>query len=149
MSAIVKTQTPFLNRSLLLEALRDSGTQFSERNELILIPQLDAYGRQCYFQKLSNGKYQLSHDSHARSIQSFLKQIGEHYDNALQRLLQRQEEEERQRIEEEKRRIEEERKQYVEHQKQTIIERAKQQGYSVREKMKGNKIQLQLVRQTY
>ena len=39
--------------------------------------------------------------------------------------------------------------QSVEQQKQAVIQRAKEQGYNIKEIRKGNKIQLQLVRTSY
>jgi hypothetical protein len=58
-------------------------------------------------------------------------------------------EEERKKVEEEKRRLERERKEYVAKQKAAIIEKAKEQGYSIQEKTVANKIKLVLVRNTY
>jgi hypothetical protein len=58
-------------------------------------------------------------------------------------------EEERKQAEAEKLRLEQERKEYVIKQKAAIIERAKEQGYDIRETTVGNNIKLVLVQTTY
>jgi hypothetical protein len=56
---------------------------------------------------------------------------------------------ERKRLEEERLRLERERQEYVEKQRSTIIAKAKEKGYSVREERVKDKIKLVLVRNTY
>jgi hypothetical protein len=58
-------------------------------------------------------------------------------------------EEKRKKAEEEKLRLEQERKEYVAKQRMAIIEKAKEQGYDVQEKVVNNKIKLVLVQTTY
>jgi hypothetical protein len=158
MSAVVKTRTPFLNKNLLLEVLDEMGIEYQVQGEKIITERKDYYGKQCFI--LNNGQYFFQHDSSAnnlarypqypwdhnfkegKTVHEFLSNVEVRYKLAETRLLKHLAEEERKRIEEEKR-------QFVEQQKQKIIEKSKQQGYSVKEKTKGKKVQLVLVRQTY
>lgn len=58
-------------------------------------------------------------------------------------------EDELKKAEELKKQSEVERKKYIESQKQAIYEKAKSKGYAIKEKQKGNKIQLVLVKTNY
>lgn len=159
MSAVIRSITPFLEKELLLQALSDLEIEHRlthvsghERIEVLTSGQ--------YF-VFEDGRYKLVYDtdyafmSYAqrgrnqkswRDAASFLKsvevQYNELYDRRLAELIRLQEEAERIRIEEERR-------QYVQQQKEAILQKAKEQGYEVKEKMIGTKIQLVLVKHTY
>jgi len=149
MSAVVKTVTPFTQRDLLLEALNELSIEYHEKGNAIMTEREDYYGAQCFIYE--QGAYRFQHDSSPwrqlnfkewKTVSAFLSAVEKSYHQAYERLQQRLAEEER-------RRLEEERKRFVEQQKQTVIQRAKKQGYNIKEIRKGHKIQLQLVRTTY
>ncbi len=149
MSAVVKTVTPFTQRDLLLEALDELGVVYHEKGNAIMTERVDDYGAQRFIYE--QGAYRFQHDSSPwrklnfkewKTVSAFLGAVEKAYHQAYERLQQRLAEEER-------RLLEEERKRFVEQQKQVVIQRAKKQGYNIKEIRKGNKIQLQLVRTTY
>ena len=149
MSAVVKTVTPFTQRDLLLEALDELGVVYQEKGNAIMTERVDDYGAQRFIYE--QGAYRFQHDSSPwrklnfnkwKTVSAFLGAVEKVYHQAYERLQQRMAAEER-------RRLEEERKRFVEQQKQAVIQRAKEQGYNIKEIRKGNKIQLQLVRTTY
>ena len=170
MSAVIKTLTPFTSEELLLEALADVGaepilisnhsvlSQVTHRGQIsvgdILTNRQDYNGVQ-YFRKVGRS-YQISHDAeehrgsiHGRThdrnyrrIAEFLGQVESAYNSARERLLERLAEEERQKMEQE-------RVARVEATRQQVLERAKAQGYSVREHREAGKIQLVLTRTVY
>lgn len=170
MSAVVKTITPFIIKEILLQALDCLGVEYTLEGNNIVTERVDFYGNQKFV--LINGRYQFQHDSSAnrinypwrklnfkdfKTVSSFLKAVEKEYNRIyaeklaeLERIRQEQlAEQERIRLEEEMKRIEQERIAYVEKQKQTIIQKAKEQGYSVQEKKVNNKIKLILRRNTY
>lgn len=159
MSAVIKSITPFLEKELLLQALTQLqldhhlSTQYGQEKIDILA------GRQHFI--FEGGRYKLVYEddisftSYAqrgrnqkswRDAAAFLKEVelayNERYDLRLAELIRQQEEAERLRIEEERR-------QYVQQQKESILQKAQEQGYEVKEKMVGTKIQLVLVKHTY
>ena len=81
-----------------------------------------------------------------KSVSEFLKTVENEYQSLYQKKLK---ELELKRLEEEKRRLEQERIAFIEKQKSTIIARAKEKGYSVKEENVKGKIKLVLVRNTY
>lgn len=171
MSCVVKTQTPFISKEILLEALEKCGYEYNIKSGKIHIPALHMY-RNTYFQFIG-GKYVLSHEDFNFYIDSFLKQLEASYNNIYemkhkrlkeiekekaailerkrlekQRLKEEAQILERERIErEELERLEKERLAYVESQKKAIMEKAKAKGYRVVELKKEDKIQLTLVRE--
>lgn len=164
MSAVVKTITPFINKEMLLQALDCVNCKFTVSGNIIVTERTDYRGNQKFI--LSNGKYIFQHDSDLffwkafnknNSVSNFLEAVEKEYNRIyaeklaeLERIHQKQlAEKERIRLEEEMKRIEQERIAYVEKQKQTIIQKAKEQGYSVQEKKVNNKIKLILHRNTY
>ncbi len=164
MSAVVKTITPFINKEMLLQALDCLNFKYTVSENTIITERTDYRGNQKFI--FANGKYVFQHDSDQflwrafnknNSVSSFLEAIEKEYNRIyaekleeLERIRQEQlAEQERIRLEEEIKRIEQERIAYVEKQKQTIIQKAKEQGYSVQEKKVNNKIKLILHRNTY
>jgi hypothetical protein len=169
-SAVIKTLTPFTSEELLLEALADVGaepilisnhsvlSQVTHRGRIsvgdILTNRQDYNGVQ-YFRNIG-GSYQISHDAEEfrgsingrahnrnyRRIAEFLGDVEIAYSSARERLLGRLAEEERQKMEQE-------RVARVEATRQQVLERAKAQGYSVREHREAGKIQLVLTRTVY
>lgn len=167
MSAVIKTATPFINKDILLQALKNIGCNFKLQGNEILTDRNDYYGIQMF--SLNNGRYVFLHDSSAengspymnltrdypwgniknqqyKSVSEFLKSVENEYQSLYQKKL---EEAERLRLEEEIKRLEQERLAFIEKQKSTIIERAKEQGYSIKEENVKGKIKLVLVRNTY
>lgn len=159
MSAVVKTITPFINKELLLQALDAIGCKYTLQGNEIITERVDHYGHQKFV--LINGRYQFQHDSSAnreqypwrnlnfkehKTVSSFLEAVEEKYNFFYKKKM---EELEKQRQEEERIRLENERKAFVEKQKQTIIAKAKEKGYSVKEENVKGKIKLILVRNTY
>lgn len=159
MSAVIKTVTAFLERELLLQALSNANidvqvttVRLQERIQILSHGQYFTY---------EDGRYKLVYDTDFpflnfsqrarnqnawRNAADFLKTVELHYNRLfdarlaeLQRLQQ----------EAELQRMEEERRQYVQRQRDAIIQKAKEQGYEVKEKVIGAKIQLVLVKHTY
>lgn len=159
MSAVVKTITPFINQELLLQALDAVGCKYTIQGNEIITERVDYYGNQKFV--FINGRYQFQHDSSAnrqfypwrninvkelRTVSSFLEAVEAQYHYFYEKKM---EELEKQRREEERIRLENERKAFVEKQKQTIIAKAKEKGYTVKEEKVKGKVKLVLVRNTY
>lgn len=167
MSAVVKTHTPFVSRELLLEALDALGVSYTVRNDQIVTDRKDYYGHQIFVYSSESGKYVFQHDSSAdvgsrwnpypwgasfrqwKTVSSFLEAVDAEYNSAYIRLEESIEEEKR--IENERRLAEEEERKrlFIQKQKQTILEKAKEKGYSVKETKQGNTVRLVLVRTQY
>jgi hypothetical protein len=155
MSAIVKTITPFIDKQLLLLAMEGLGLRYSLQGEDIVTERVDYYGAQKFV--WSQGQYLFQHDSSAtqqvyhwrnlnvkeyKTVGSFLeaveKQYVLHYNRQLEEAEQARQDE-----------LERQRKAFVQQQKETIVAKAKEQGYEVREKIVGQKIQLVMVKHNY
>ncbi|GHU75080.1 hypothetical protein FACS189461_0630 [Spirochaetia bacterium] len=168
MSSVVKTITPFLNKELLLQALDEVGCKYSAHGDTIITERVDLRGNQKFIWK--NGRFFFEHEDDAwnykwrdlnprgyQPVSSFLKAVEKSYNSIYKRKLEEIErrrllatvEAERKKIEDERIQFENERKAYVEKQKAAIIEKAKEQGYDVREEKVQEKIKLVLVRTTY
>jgi hypothetical protein len=166
MSSVVKTITPFINRELLLQALDEVGCKYTIKGDSIVTERVDLRGNQEFIWK--NRRFLFQHDSYNylwrdrnlksyQPVSSFLKAVEKSYNVIYKRKLAEIErrrlasevEAERKRLEEERARLENERKDFVEKQKAEIIEKAKKEGYSVREEKVQEKIKLVLVRTTY
>jgi|LSQX01.1.fsa_nt_gb hypothetical protein len=167
MSAVVKTLTPFVSRELLLEALDALGVLYTCKQDQIVTDRKDYYGHQIFSYSHSSGKYVFQHDSSANvnsrwtpypwganfkewtTVSSFLGSVESEYRKAYIRLEERVEEEKRLELARRLAEEEEKKRQFVEKQKQTILEKAKEKGYSVKETKQGNKTHLVLVRTIY
>jgi len=167
MSAVVKTLTPFVSRELLLEALDALGVSYTCEQNQIVTDRKDYYGYQIFSYSHGSGKYIFQHDSSAdvgsrwtpypwganfkewTTISSFLGAVESEYKNAYTRLVERAEEEKRLEIARRLAEEEEKKRQFIERQKQAILEKAKENGYSVKETKQGEKIHLVLVRTVY
>ena len=164
MSSVVKTVTPFINREILLKALAAVGCKYTVQGDIILTDRYDYNGVQKF--QFGKGRYMYVHDSDHwgnidtskyKTVSSFLQAVGAEYNAIYRKRLEELEykrlaaiaEEERKKAEEEKLRLERERKEYVEKQRSTIVAKAKEQGYDVRETTVNNNIKLVLVRTTY
>jgi len=166
MSAIVKTITPFINKEMLLQALECVGCAYKlPDNQTISLgnnyrSQKFVWNKGRYFLQHA-GNYQLvewgTYTKKYKPVSSFLQSVEKEYNRIyseklaeLERIrLEEIAEQERIRLEEEMKRIEQERLAYIEKQKQTIIQKAREQGYSVQEKKVKNKVKLILRRNTY
>lgn len=147
MSAVIKTATPFIDIECLCEALTSVGCGFRIEGNKVITDRQDARLGFQEFQKDNFGRYALFAYSHTdRSQADFVRLVEKQYTVIYQNKLQ---EAERLRLEEEKMRLEKERLAFIDKQKTAIIERAKEQGYSVKEENVKGKIKLVLVRNTY
>jgi hypothetical protein len=159
MSAVVKTITPFIIKEILLQALDSIECKYSLQGSEIITERVDYYGNQKFV--LTNGRYQLQHDSSAnreqytwhnlnlkeyKTVSIFLEAVEEKYHFFY---YQKMEEIEKHRKEEERIKLENERIAFVEKQKENIIINAKEKGYTIREENVKGKIKLVLVRNTY
>jgi len=75
MSAVIKTLTPFIEKSYLLNALESIGISFSEQGDTISIQGIHS----TYFRKDLNGKYKLNHYGYNNEIVTKLPQIEQKY----------------------------------------------------------------------
>jgi hypothetical protein len=155
MSCVIKTVTPFINKELLLQALDKVGCKYTLRGNEILTKRTDYFGNQKFV--FTNGRYAFQHDKEqyglrnfgtqaSKDISQFLGTIEKEYNYLYQRKLEELEE---QRLEQERIRLEQERQAFVEKQKSSIISKAKEMGYSIKEEKVKGKIKLVLVRNTY
>ena len=147
MSAVIKTITPFIDLECLCKALTAVGCGIHiQGNKLITDRQDVRLGFQ-EFQKDNYGRYVLfAYSQTDRNQIDFIRLVEKQYNLIYQNKL---EEVERLRLEEEKKRLEQERLAFIDKQKTTIIERAKEHGYSIKEENIKGKIKLVLVRYTY
>ncbi len=159
MSAVVKTITPFINQTILCEALDELGVKYTIENQNIVTERVDYYGNQKFV--LINGRYQFQHDSSAnresyswrklnfkefKTVTQFLEAVEKQYNSCYQRKM---EELERLRLDEERQKIEQERIAFVEKQKKAVLAKAKELGYAVKEEYVKGKVKLVLVKHTY
>jgi hypothetical protein len=154
MSSVVKTLTPFLNRELLVAALKEVGCLCTVSGDEIATNRQDYQGRQRFV--FADGRFAFVHDSDAiwrgstgaenRSVATFLSEVETAYNVLYQRKLV---ELERLRLEDERRQLERERQAYVEKVKITVRANAKAKGYDIREEAYAGKIKLILVRNVY
>lgn len=149
MSAVVKTLTPFTDRTLLQESLENLGVNYQLQGNTIITNREDYFGAQ-RFEQDHQGRYRFRSDSDAEHgylskqtpVHRFLAEVEQEYLQAYDRRAERLAEEERQRIEQE-------RIARVEATRLQAIERAKAQGYAVKENRVNGKIQLVLTRTVY
>lgn len=147
MSAVIKTVTPFIDLECLCKALTKVGCNFDVRGDKIVTNRKDISLGFQEFRKDEFGRYSLYAYSYSDKNQAhFIGLIEKEYNFIYQDKL---EEIERLHLEEERIRMEKERLEFVEKQRTTIIERAKDQGYSVKEIKVKDKIKLVLTRHTY
>lgn len=147
MSAVIKTTTPFIDLECLCKALTEVGCSFQIQGNKVITDRKDVRLGFQSFQKDNYGRYALFAYSHTdRNKADFIRLIEKQYNVIYQNKL---EEVERLRLEEEKIRLEKERQEFIEKQRATIIERAKEQGYSIKEEKIKGKIKLVLVKNTY
>lgn len=147
MSAVIKTATPFIDLECLCEALSAVGCGFHIQGNKVITDRKDVRLGFQEFQKDNFGRYALFAYSHSdRNQAEFIRLVENEYKNIYQKKL---EEAERLRLEEEIKRLEQERLAFIDKQKTTIIERAKEQGYSIKEENIKGKVKLVLVRNTY
>jgi len=167
MSAIVRTVTPFLNKELLLQALKNIGCKYTLEGNDILTDRKDYYGIQKF--SFSNDRYVFLHDSSAeynspymnasrnypwgninnqeyKSVSEFLQAVGEEYEKLYQKKL---EELERQRLEEEQKRLEQEKLAFIENLTNKITQKAKEEGYTIKKEKVKDKVKIVLTRNTY
>jgi uncharacterized protein YnzC (UPF0291/DUF896 family) len=153
MSAIVTTLTPFFEQNLLLEALDVLEVKYKIlNNNTIETERVDYYGNQSFVWQ--GNQYTYKHDSSAnresygykhlnikqwKTVAAFLQAVESEYINAYQRQQNRIAQAERERQEAI-------RQAYVQQQKQAITAKAKALGYSVKENIIDNKVQLVLIR---
>jgi hypothetical protein len=147
MSAVIKTATPFIDLECLCKALEAVGCGFRVEGNKVITNREDLRLGFQEFQKDTFGRYALFAYSYADKTQAdFIKIVEKQYNVIYQNKL---EEIERLRLEEEKKRLEQERLAFIDKQKTTIIERAKEQGYSIKEENIKGKVKLVLLRNTY
>ena len=166
MSAVIQTTTPFVIEEVLMTTLTVLDTnpflitsenvhQYTHRGGIqigdIVLSRTDYYGPQ-HFRKVG-AQYQLRHDSSEMSgrvisqvmtkpykkVAQFLRDVEQQYQSAYVEYQLHLEEQERQRLEAE-------RQARVEATRKRVIEKAKAQGYSIKEVTKNGKIQLVLRR---
>lgn len=172
MSAIIRTQTPFIYCDILIKALDRIGEPYwIKPNGSICTNRTDYYGVQEFEKK--GARYVLRHDSSANNnklgivypwgnlknspwmlVQDFLVAVQKAYNDILieeaEKLSkieqERLENEEAKRIQREAEERETARLAYIQAQEQAIIERAKADGYHITRKEVGGKIRLTLSR---
>jgi len=116
----------------ILQALDNLGERYTLRGNDIIITSKKYYV-EAKLSRQNDGKYVLTGDTDVLT-ENFQKRLVNNYKSLC---------------DSKERRIEEERKKYVESQKKKICEKAKAMGYSVKETIVKDKIQLVLVKRTY
>ncbi|MBN2693334.1 hypothetical protein JXR93_01605 [bacterium] len=173
MSAIVKTNTPFIDKNFLKTALSKLNVNYSETGNDIITERKDYYGFQSFI--FQQNRFQFKHDSSAENyaigtypkswqsnwkdwnnVSEFLNAVEKKYKEAEfefnERIRKAEEEkylQELERLKKEKEEIERRKKEVIEQNKNKIKENAKKHGYSVQEKVENNEIKLVLIRRTY
>ena len=157
MSYTIKTQTPFIDEKILLEALDNLEIKYRLSSNKIYMD--TGYYNQEYFE-FKSSRYKYVYDSDNRDAKRLLKDIAKEYKSIHDKLikkimeLEKKKEEERVRKELEKLRkeqeeIERKRVELIENNKKMIKEKAKKMGYKVKETVKDGKIKMVLVKRTY
>ena len=149
MSRRVITRTPIIDKECLIEALKASNCQYQDQGNRISV-QIGC--GITYIQKDTH--FSVDYYSDHRDEKNFVESVNKAYLRIYKAKLERLERErleaeaikERERLEEEARREREKLEAFKEAQKAQIIEKAKKQGYKVKEVKKGDKIQLVCVR---
>ncbi|GHU47447.1 hypothetical protein FACS1894200_02830 [Spirochaetia bacterium] len=106
MSSRVKTRTPFLNKAILLQALKTIGCGYTEAGGEILTQRTDHFGNQRFI--LQDGRYFFQHDQGQynlrnigtaahESVHSFLGAIEKEYNRIIARMEEESREAERER----------------------------------------------------
>jgi hypothetical protein len=158
MSCVIKTVTPFIDCEILCQALKTVGCNCRVQGNKIITDRIDVRLGFQEFVKDNLGRYALFAYSHTDKNQTeFVSAIENHYNTLYQKKLEEIEiarqkalaEAERQRLEQERIRLEQERQAFVEKQKSSIIAKAKEMGYSIKEEKIKGKIKLVLARNTY
>lgn len=116
----------------ILQALDNLGERYTMRGNDIIITSKKYYV-EAKLSRQNDGKYVLTGDTDVLT-ENFQKRLVNNYKSLYDSKV---------------RRIEEERKKYVESQKKKVCEKAKAMGYSVKETIVKDKIQLVLVKRTY
>ena len=132
MSARIRTLLPLLDMECILQALDNLGERYTLRGNDIIITSKKYYV-EAKLSRQNDGKYVLTGYTDVLT-ENFQKQLVNNYKSLC---------------DSKERRIEEERKKYVESQKKKVCEKAKAMGYSVKETIVKDKIQLVLVKRTY
>ena len=132
MSARIRTLLPLLDMECILQALDNLGERYTLRGNDIIITSKKYYV-EAKLSRQNDGKYVLTGDTDVLT-ENFQKRLVNNYKSLC---------------DSKERRIEEERKKYVKSQKKKICEKAKAMGYSVKETIVKDKIQLVLVKRTY
>lgn len=146
MSYRVTTKTPILDLECLICALRENQLSFTQQSDLIIKVSLHnhSYSNITYTKQPNDCylvEYYKDHSEERELVEKLEKSYIRIYQEKLEKL-------EQQRQEEEARLQRERLERYKEEQKQRLIQKAKQQGYTVKEVKRDNKIQLVCVRYT-
>ncbi|MFP3040268.1 hypothetical protein LQZ19_00450 [Treponema primitia] len=136
MSSVITIRTPFINRDILLQALDRMGCAYTTIHAYeIALEKSSIPGHQMFYWK--DGKYSFQHETDSdrehKGVHVFLGALEKEYNDICSTSKE----------------AEKERQEYIQKQKETIILRAKERGYSVREERVKEKIKLVLVRNSY
>lgn len=143
MSAIIKTLTPFIDLDSLCKALEHIGCKYTVVNDVITTHRPNQINNSTEFRKDSFGKYSYFEYSRQDKQQlEFIRSLENHYNIYYKIKIEELEREE-------KIRIEKERLDFIEKQTNIIIERATEQGYSIKKEKINGKTKLILVKNTY
>lgn len=158
MSSVIKTNTMFVDEECLIRAIEANGTKVTSHNGTIIITdRVDYYGAEKFV--LENGRYVFMHDSTAdrlgnrypwnrnslknwKNVSEWLSDVNVSYNKEYELKLERLAEEERRREEERLRKL-------VESRRDQIKEKAKEEGYYIKETEEEGKIRLVLTRVSY
>ena len=158
MSSVIKTNTMFVDEECLIKAIEANGTKVTSHNGTIIITdRVDYYGAEKFV--LENGRYVFMHDSTAdrlgnrypwnrnslknwKNVSEWLSDVNASYNKEYELKLERLAEEERRREEERLRKL-------VESRRDQIKEKAKEEGYYIKETEEEGKIRLVLTRVSY
>jgi hypothetical protein len=153
MSAVIRGRFPFLNRTLLVEAInRCKKFQIIESNQIkkedVLLYRKGTGESLGYFlfEKGAYTYYSALSESQAFEIS---KEINHHYLEIIREIEQKKEDERKKEEQIKLQEIERQKRLYIEQKKQEITVKAKAMGYQVKEEKVGKVIKLVLVKREY
>lgn len=153
MSAVVRGRFPFLNRTLLVEAINRckkfkilENNQFKKEDVSLYSKRTD---ESLGFFLFENGAYTYYSALNENQSYEIFKEINHHYLQIIREIEQKKEDERKREEQIKLQEIERQKRLYIEQKKEEITVKAKAMGYQVKEEKIGKVIKLILVKREY